>query len=116
MNIGAKEVKWKHTHREKIVAWGFNDIMDYLEGGGAAILGLPSLSGVEALHWVYIEGGGNVYDPNEDNPYDSLNGVELIETICLGGQFHGFQSAKEKKSLGGSGSPEPPVEKKGDTR
>lgn len=113
-NIGT-EIKWKYNHRAELVAWGFDDILDYLEGGGAAILGLPSRSGNKALHWVYVEGGGNVYDPNEDDPYESLNGVELIETICLGGQFHGFNSAEKTKVPGSGGSSEPVVQETGET-
>jgi hypothetical protein len=83
--------EWRSDHKNAIYEYDIDELQSYIFLGGKAILGVPGHEDPNMVHWIYVEGKDNIYDPYPivADRYKTLNGVMIAEAVIVGGVPNG---------------------------
>ncbi len=74
---------WVHKYWETINAWDLTDVMEHLNRGGTAILGVDSKNVVGSHHW-FVADKCQIIDPSPGKTYGWGEQLPLIHAILIG--------------------------------
>jgi len=84
--------EWRWVHSESIHEYTSHDLTNYLRVGGCGIIGVENKGGPakKGMHWIYVEGPDNVYDPAPSfytYVYESASNIRIGEALLVNREY-----------------------------